>query len=81
MKIFSSREPNPDAKLALTSPDGDAKLGDNIDIKESGSVVDRPETSTVMQNDETSFFESCLASSASRCHEYNREFKLLKVKF
>ena len=81
MQICAPREPSPDAKLALTSPDGDAKLGDNIEVKESGSVVDRPETSTVMQNDETSFFESCLPSSASRCHDYNREFKLLKVKF
>ena len=79
--IITSREPNPDARLALTCPDGNAKIGDNAVTKEPDSVVDLLETSTVMQNDETSFFKTCLTPSASRCREYNPEHKLYKVNF
>ena len=79
--MCATREPNPDARLALTCPDGDAKIGDNADTKEPDSVVDLLETSTVMENDETSFFKSCLTPSTSRCCEYNPEYKLYKVFF
>jgi hypothetical protein len=79
VSIFATREPNPDARLALTCPGGDAKIGDNADTKEPDSVVDLLETSTVMQTDEASLYTSSLIPSASRCCEYSPNCKLYKV--
>lgn len=72
------RNPNPDARLALTNPDGDSELQDDAEGKEPASVVDVLEASTVIRNAETFNHKPCLSSSASRCHEYTEDCKSMR---
>eukprot|EP00250_Pteridium_aquilinum_P019628 c24501_g1_i1 orf=598-5466(+) len=72
------RNPNLDARLALTSLDEDSELHDDAEGKEPDSVVDVLEASTAMRNVETFYPKPCLSSSASRCHGYTAVCKVMR---
>lgn len=72
------RDPNPDARLVLTTPDGEIQRGDNVEEKEVDSVVDLLEASAVLRHSESAYPRHFGAASASRCREYKSEHRLIE---